>query len=805
MMIPMVPLQTKIRLQRLALFWEKLWAALHWPLIAASALVAVLASGVLNTLPPPLPLIVVALLALTLLYSLRFLTSLKSPTRLEAMRKLEVNSDLQHRETSSLDDELAAESSNSEIWEEHKRRGLAALAQVKLAPPQSQWRVFDPRALKLPALLAALVALVLGTGDLNSNFKQAFNFSNPIAAKPVVLDAWLKAPAYTGKAPVLLSSPAMVEKLKSQAEILTPNNAVLNVHVQNATKPQIEVFALGQSTPVKLANVKSESNEQGFQSELTLDRPVTIKVMDGETELASYPLSLIADEAPKISIVGEPKAQGLGQLEVKWNASDDYGIKNVTAEISLADEQDGGTGFEGNGIFLYDPPIFKIALQRPNAKVLDQASTADLAGHAWAGFYAELVLTATDFAGHAVSTQPIRFKMPERDFSKSLAQALVEQRKKLILSPDAAPDVSTILTSLLTYPTDIKGQEGLLLNLVNIKARTVDATGTDDIVSVVQDLWPLIVQVEDGHLTDLRAEIEALKQQLENALRDKAPPEKIEELMRKMREAMNKLMDQLQKQSADGSEKPQNGKGISPEDLQKMMDKIEQLSKNGSKDAAAQMLAELNKLLQSLKPGQSGQAGKGEKGKGGDQEQMDALSDLMSKQQKLMDETQRMGQDGKGQDGQGLGDKQQGLKDQAEKLGQGMGNGPGDALGEAGKSMGDAKGALEGGGKDDALRAQGEAMKKLQEGASKLAEQMAQTGQQGEDGPAGNRQDNDPLGRPKSGASRPDFSKGKNAVPSELAIRRAREILEKLRERSNEQGLDDTTKAYIDRLLKGLY
>ncbi len=805
MMIPMVSLQTKIRLQRLALFWEKLWAALHWPLIAAAALVAVLASGILNNLSRPLPLIIVAALGLALLYSLRSLTRLQNPTRLQAMRKLEVNSDLQHRETSSLEDQLAAESSNSEIWEEHKRRGLAALAHVKLAAPQSQWRVFDPRALKLPALLTALVALVLGTGDLNSNFKQAFNFSNPVVAKPVVLDAWLKAPAYTGKAPLLLSSPAMVEKLKTQTEILTPNNAVLNVHIQNAAKPHVDVFALGETKPVALANVKSESNDQGFQSELTLDRPVTIKVMDGETELASYPLSLIADEAPKISIVGEPKAQGLGQLEVKWNASDDYGIKNVTAEISLADEQDGGTGFEGNGIFLYDPPVFKITLQHPNAKSLDQTSTADLAGHAWAGFYAEIVLTATDGAGHAVSTPAIRFKMPERDFSKSLAQALVEQRKKLILSPDAAPDVSTILSSLLIYPTDIKGQEGLLLNLVNIKARTVGATGTDDVVSVVQDLWPLIVQIEDGHLTDLRAEIEALKQQLENALRDKAPPEKIDELMRKMREAMNKLMDQLQKQSADGSQKPQNGKGISPEDLQKMMDKIEQLSKNGSKDAAAQMLAELNKLLQSLKPGQSGQAGKGEKGKGGDQEQMDALSDLMNKQQKLMDETQRMGQDGKGQDGKGLGDKQQGLKDQAEKLGQGMGNGPGDALGEAGKSMGDAKGALEGGGKDDALRAQGEAMKRLQEGASKLAEKMAQSGQDGEDGQAGNRQDNDPLGRPKSGASRPDFSKGKNAVPSELAIRRAREILEKLRERSNEQGLDDTTKAYIDRLLKGLY
>ena len=799
-MIPQLPLEIKIRLQRLALFWERLWAALHWPLIAAMVLIAAIASGALNLLARPLPMFVVALLGAAFLYSLKFIVALQRPSRLQAMRKLEVNSNLKHRETSSLDDELAAESSNTEIWQEHKRRTLAALHHVKLAQPQSQWRNFDPRALRLPALMAAAVALVLGSGDVVSNFKQAFNFASPVVAKPVVLDAWLKAPAYTGKAPLLLSSPAMMEKLKSQTEILTPNNAVLNVHVQNAAKPHIEVFALGQTTPVTLANVKTETNEQGFQSELNLDRPVTIKVMDGENELASYPLSLIADEAPKIALVGEPKAQGLGQLEVKWNASDDYGVKSITAEISLADEQEGGTGFEGNGIFLYDPPVFKIALQKPNAKSIEQTSSADLAGHAWAGFYAEIVLTATDGAGHKVSTAPVRFQMPERDFSKSLAQALVEQRKKLILSPDAAPDVSTILTSLLIYPTEIKGQDGLLLNLVNIKARTINATGTDDVVSVVQDLWPLIAQVEDGHLTDLRAELEALKQQLENALRDKAPPEKIEELMRKMREAMNQLMDQLQKQSADGSQKPQSGKGVSPEDLQKMMDKIEQLSKNGSKDAAAQMLAELNKLLQNLKPGQNGQAGKGAKGQGGDQEQMDALSDLMSKQQKLMDETQRMGEDGKG-----LGDKQQGLKDQAEKLGKGMGQGPGDALGEAGKSMGKARGALEGGGKDEALREQGEAMKKLQEGASKLADKMARAGEQGQDGQAGNTQDNDPLGRPQSGTSKPDFTKGKNAVPSELAIRRAREILEKLRERSNEQGLDDTTKAYIDRLLKGLY
>jgi uncharacterized protein (TIGR02302 family) len=794
-------LQTKIQLQRWALLWEKLWVALHWPLITALLLVSAIASGALSMLPPPLPLVIMIFLGGAFLYSLKFILNVKRPSRLHAMRKLEVTSDLKHRETSSLDDQLVAESNQSEIWEEHQRRTLAALDHVKLAAPQSHWRIFDPNALRVSVILAAVAALFLGTGDFTSNFKSAFSLTNPIPTKPVVLDAWLKAPAYTSKAPLLLSSPAMVEKLKQQAEILTPNNSVLNLHIQNATKPHVEIFALGEATPLKLAIVKTESNDQGFLSEITLDRPVTIKVMDGETEVASYPLALIADEAPKISIIDTPKSQGLGQLEVKFKASDDYGVKSVTAEISLADEQEGVTGFEGNGIFLYDAPKFRIALQQSNAKTLAQTATADLSAHAWAGFYAEIVLTATDGAGHKTVTDPKRFKMPEREFSKSLAQALVEQRKFLILSPDAAPDVSTMLTSLLTYPTDIKGQDGLILNLVNIKARTFGATGTDDVVAVVKDLWPLIALVEDGHLSDIRAELEALKQQLEQALRDKASPEKIEELMRKMREAMNKLMEQLQNQSADGS-KPEGGKGISPEDLQKMMDKIEQLSKNGSKDAAAQMLAELNKLLQGLKPGQGQQAGgKGKgQGQGGDQEQMDALTDLMGKQQKLMDETQRMGENGKG-----LGGKQQDLKDQAEKLGKGMGKGIGDSIGDAGKNMGKAKGALEGGGKDEALREQGEAMNKLQEGASKLAEKMAKEGELGQDGQAGNKQDNDPLGRARASKSSPDYTKGKNAVPSDQAIRRAREILEKLRERSNEQGLDETTKAYIDRLLKGLY
>ena len=42
-------------------------------------------------------------------------------------------------------------------------------------------------------------------------------------------------------------------------------------------------------------------------------------------------------------------------------------------------------------------------------------------------------------------------------------------------------------------------------------------------------------------------------------------------------------------------------------------------------------------------------------------------------------------------------------------------------------------------------------------------------------------------------------------LPSELAIRRAREILEMLRARANTPDLPRIDKDYIDRLLRGLY
>jgi Domain of unknown function (DUF4175) len=129
-------------------------------------------------------------------------------------------------------------------------------------------------------------------------------------------------------------------------------------------------------------------------------------------------------------------------------------------------------------------------------------------------------------------------------------------------------------------------------------------------------------------------------------------------------------------------------------------------------------------------------------------------------------------------------------------------------LGDAGKDMGKARDSLEGQNRDQALGEQGEALKKLRDGTQKLARQMRQRGRASQDANQqdgeGRGDDHDPLGRPLP-TQGPEYGPDKNMLPSELAIRRAREILENLRNRANTPDLPSLDRDYIERLLRGLY
>ena len=830
-------IERKIRAARLALTWESLWDTLCWPVILGMLSAALVLSGLMPLLPDLARYGLIVLLICAILRSLRTILKFSWPSTYAAMRRIEAQSNLFNRPISTGNDTLAGDVLDERslaLWEEHKRRQWSKLGNLKIGTPQSGWREIDSYSLRVPASLALLASLILAQGDGLSNIKNAFHVGPVVSQKPLSLDAWLKPPAYTGKPPLLLTSPAQIEKLKTDHKIFVAENAGLIIRLDGARNPRLAFFDLSPAaTELKNQTVTTKFNNGLFEAEAKLDTPTLIKVLDGGNELAAWPVSIIPDKPPSIAILGEPKAESLGSLTVKWKAADDYGVSGITSQIDLSDNQEDGVGFTSNGVFLFDPPKFPVGLHKSAPKEEVGSTSADLTAHPWAGLVVDLTLEVSDAAKQSTKSEVKSFKLPERIFTKPLALALIEQRKTLIMDPDEAEAVEKLLSALLIYPDGLIENSGAHVSIASIVSRLQNLRDHSDVEEAINLLWQVALSIEEGDLSDARAELEAARKALERALAEGASPERLKELMQNLRSAMDRYMQSMKKETEKRQAQGQNNKNrrspnsktITSEDLQKMLDIIEKLTQNGANEAAQEMLSQLDEILKNLEPGMAGQNSSPEDS--ATTEMLNELSDLMRRQQDLMDQTQRMQQGNEGdtldQEGDDPGNRsgnkganglagEQGslgrlLEQFMNQLGQNGLKAP-PSLGEAGRQMGEAEKSLQQQERERALGQQGEALNQLREGAQDMARQIQQQGQSGQDntGKDGEAKgdDHDPLGRPMP--SRGDnYGPDKNMLPSELAIRRAREILETLRSRANTPDLPRIDKDYIDRLLRGLY
>jgi uncharacterized protein (TIGR02302 family) len=386
-----------------------------------------------------------------------------------------------------------------------------------------------------------------------------------------------------------------------------------------------------------------------------------------------------------------------------------------------------------------------------------------------------------------------------------------------------------MLDALLVWPQGLVEKSGPVMAIGAVTSRIRNAKNEDDIRAAIDFLWQIAVSIEDGDVTNLRAELERIKRELEKALAEGAPPEKVAELMQKLREAMNEYLKSMtqeaQRRMEQGGQQrqAQQGQMIRPEDLAKMLDTIEKLAQSGAKEAAQELLSQLDEILRNLQPGMPGQMNA--QGEAPLSQMLNELSEMMRRQQQLMDDTTRLPEEG----GMGDGEQQEGAQGQQGRTGElagqqdalgrmleelmgrlgqnGLQSPP--SFGEAGRSMEGAADALRGSDRGRALSEQGEALSRLREGAQSMAREMMQQqgmGSQGNQGRHGEARgdDRDPLGRPMPRRGE-DFGPERDMLPSELAVRRAREILEMLRERANMPDLKRFERDYFDRLLRGLY
>jgi uncharacterized protein (TIGR02302 family) len=864
-------LDRKVHRARLVLLLDRLWPALWLPAGVVGVFLLVSLFGLWPRLPFEIHRGVLWAFGIALVLSFVPLIRIKWPDRAEALRRLEATAGLPHRPATSYHDTLAGQAQSpatTRIWTAHRERMSRLFSRLKAGWPQPRVDRRDPFALRALLLLLLAIGYIANRDDAGDRIRAAFVLDANALPSSARLDAWITPPLYTGKPPIMVAdgSRQKTEGEQPQTRFTVPEQSELTVRVNHADAARFSLRIVpGESGEVPLpvetvdrlvtaSIAKGKENTAEFKEKLTT--AAEVELLDNGVTVARWSVDIVEDTPPVITLTEAPSEAQRGSLRFKYSVQDDYGVLSAQAVIARAEDEDADEDSPRPAHVqrLGQAPSIPLTLPRANTKQGDGQTYRDLASHYWAGLPATVTLEARDQAEQTGRSEPHELVLPERKFEKPLAKALIEQRKRLVDRPDLKAKVARALDAMTIAPEIFIRNTQIYLGIRTAFRRLTNNDETAAMESTADLLWQVAVHVEDGDLSDAERRLRTAQEELMKALERDASEEEIKRLMDELRTALNEFLENMRQQAQNNPNfMPENplspNRVITSQDLERMLKKIEDLAKTGSKDAARQMLSELRDLLENAQPGNQASSSQNQEM----MQMLDGLSELITKQQQLLDETYRtqqeseygspgeegepgeegreggegkqgqqgqgqgksrqgksgQGESGQGENGQnpfpGLGQQQGGLQKQLKELMdrlKGFGAKPPEQFDGAGQAMGKAGDAL---GQENAGRAteqQTLALDKMRQGAKSLVEQMmsgmGQPGKQGR-GQAG-AGDRDPLGRPlpTQGLDNGDSVK----VPEESDIQRARQILEELRRRLGERARPPGELDYIERLIE---
>ncbi|WP_288901828.1 TIGR02302 family protein [uncultured Sneathiella sp.] len=744
------------------------------------------------------------------------------PTRSRALRYLEGRNRLPHRPLQSLGAHSEAEKINntptSTMWRLYQKSLRRKLLGLKTGFPRLDMGIEDSYGVRAFVVLLLVAALVVAGPRSMDRLYAAVTPSIGTPAVPVDVTAWITPPAYTGQAPILLT-----HSKSDEATVQTYIVPVQSSFIAN-------VFGGERDAPILVIGEKREefavSDARNFQIQTTFDETTSLKIEKDGDVIANWQLTIIADEIPTVAFIDDPEVTERAAFKLQYQARDDYGVERIGGEIT----RDNGDG--------------KIELILPTpgrgSKQVVSKSYHDLTAHPWAGLPVELTLFAEDQIGQRGYSDAMTFTLPERKFTHPVARALIEQRKNLVNDPDGNKEnVALVLQTLASLPDSVNNDVTVILALSTAKSILVNGTSRTAVDDVIEILWDTALRLENGDLSLAEAALRDAQEALMEALNNNASDAEIKRLVEELRAAMENFLQALAQQATPMDEQAAGDPNsedrlIESQDLQKLLDRIDQFARGGARDAARQLLSELQDIMENLKSAQARQPSDSQQAA---QQMLNELGKLMQKQQELLDQTFRnsQGQQSKrgtqpGQQGQqsqnGTQPGQQGQQGQSgrgnlqdlaevqEALRQMLGDLMGrlgtdgeipDALGRAERSMKNAREALEQGQGQSAMESESDALENLRQGSESLAQQMMQDGQ-GEGtqsaGPGRPGQGRDPLGR----STREESGQGQNAGNALMrgeggGINKSRSIRDELQRRLSDPARSYLERDYLQRLL----
>jgi uncharacterized protein (TIGR02302 family) len=845
------------------LAWERVWPALVGILVVVALFLGVSWAGVWIASPRWLRMVGVAVFALLLIGAVVNLARLRWPGRRESIARLDRDSGLAHRPATAVEDRLANDSADPAtraLWQLHLERAARSLSAMRVATPSPRMVEHDRYSLRAGALLLLAGAAFIAGPEKYPRVLAAFDWRTaPEAGQGFRLDAWIDPPPYTGRPPILLTSGLDKDGASKPVQAPAGSNIVVRASASAGVTTEVEgglqVPKTDEATLQKAAAKTGQAADTEQRYVLRGDGKLRLK--QGASTLASFDLVSVPDRPPTISLRGEPKSNTRGALTLGYKVEDDYGI--VSAEAQFAKPLISGRAVTGRS--LVEAPKMALALPSGAGGLGEGETTGDLSEHPWAGARVTMSLVARDEGGNEGLSDPYELTLPQRTFVKPLARAIVEQRRNLILAPDDRRRVQLAIDTLMFAPEKFDLPSNIYLGLRTISQRLRIAKKDPDLLAVADLMWEMALRLEDGDLSQAERDLRAAQQQLREALDRGATPDELKRLMDQLRAALDKFVQELaeqqmrDQQNADRPQDPnQQTLTITPRDLQALLDRMEEMARNGNTADAQRMLDSLQRMMENLqsarRQNQQNQAQREMN------RQLNELDKLTREQQQLRDETFRdrqrqsrrdqqrpqgqrnpnqpgqqgqQGQESDDDDGdqspegqaqrqQNLKQRQEALRDRLEQLQKRMkqfGMKGEQGFDEADEAMQEAEQGLgEGGqrGQDKAVDAQGRALEGLRKGAQSMAQQMQQ-GEPGE-GQAGpgpgdpngpmregrNQPNPDPLGRESRDRTyNPQSRYDPLGAP---AAERAQRVLEELRRRFSDPSRPREELDYLERLLR---
>ena len=571
------------------------------------------------------------------------------------------------------------------LWSQHRKKLEVSAAKLKPMNLGKLWRKADPYlGVRFGLPLLVLGSILFAGNAANARLASVLNPDVGLlfGADRIEVVAWVTPPEYTQTPPVYLD--------KNTSTIDAVENAIITVRASlNRGKPTL--VAVNQSGEAQNIPLEKGPDSVWFaETSLTENTQILVKYWGVRRD---WRVNVSPDNAPDIKFISDPKTDMKDRLLVDWQAQDDFGVAQINLGITLAGAEPAPQAAER---------LIALNLEGPPRPERENLSVLNLTQHAWAGLPVTLRLQALDQAGQVGYSGTVDMTLPEYVFIKPLARAIQEVRTDVlrefapyglaaiderVLSPARFAPIGvtraiTKLDDLRQYPQFYYRDKALFLGLSLAHARLESSRGLEEAYGVSGLLWQAAMKAEFGSSEDARAALEAARKALDRGLRNRVGPSTLRRLMEAYQQA---VQNYLAARMAEGlaSDQPKKddtpsagggGAGLTMADIEKMMRRLEALTKAGETEKAAALLAEISRLLEQLQfqQGQGGSSyGSMPGGEGDESSEEDAdetsefeqelseklaeLSDLLRQQRDVNDDTlaQQRQKSTLGREGQG--------------------------------------------------------------------------------------------------------------------------------------------------------